>query len=211
MFKKPTVIITAIVILSLLIVSCASPTLTPAVTTEPEIPAHFTTYTSEGLFSISYPPDWVPATSIMEELSEQIKEWMKSVDPTVEVEETQLLFLAGVPIEEGYYPSISVGVTTRTAGYWTLDEIDEADSLWSRENIVGYRENSRIKTMVDGRESSILDSEDDEPSYGRWRYLSLTTVKGDFVWVVTCCSEYIDFNDWEGIFNSIIRSLRILN
>ena len=211
MINRLTVIVMAIVIFSLLITSCTSPVLTPSITTEPEIPAHFTTFTSEGLFSISYPPDWVPATSIMEELFEEAKEWMKSVDPTVEVEEIQVLFFAGVPFEEAYYPSVSIGVTTRSIGYWTLDEIDEAESLWSRENIAGYRENSKIKTVVDGRESSILDSEDDEPGYGRWRYLSLTTVKGDFVWIVTCCSEYIDFSDWEDSFDSIVRSLRILN
>jgi len=211
MIKRLTVIVMATMIFSLLIVSCTSPALTPAITTEPEIPAHFTTFTSEGLFSISYPPDWVPATSIMEEVFEQAKEWMKSVDPAVEVEEIQALFLAGVPFEEGYYPTVSIVVTTRSIGYWTLDEIDEAESLWSRENIVGYRENSKIKTVVDRRESSILDYEDDEPGYGKWRYLCLTTVKGDFVWVVTCCSEYLDFHDWEDSFNSIVRSFRILN
>ncbi|GAI46661.1 unnamed protein product, partial [marine sediment metagenome] len=60
MIKKLTVTLTMTTILLLLTVSCTPPTLTPTTTPEPEIPAHFTTYTSEGLFSISYPPDWVP-------------------------------------------------------------------------------------------------------------------------------------------------------
>ena len=40
---------------------------------EPEIPAHFSTHTDEmALFSISYPPDWEPALSVMEELEARI-------------------------------------------------------------------------------------------------------------------------------------------
>lgn len=211
MIKKLTATITTAMILSLLAISCAPPTLTPAIKPEPEIPAHFTTYASEGLFSISYPPDWVFVTSMMEEVGKEAKEYLKSLDPTVQTEEVAVVFMAGLPFEEAYYPWVNVVVAPRCAGYWTLDEVDESESLWAREYIVGYRENSMIKTVVDGRESSILDSEDNEPGYGRWRYLQLTTVKGDFVWVVSCGSEYKDFQDWEGSFNSIIRSIRILD
>ena len=211
MIKKLTGTITVALIISLLAVSCAPPTLTPAITPESEIPTHFTTYTSEGLFSISYPPDWVPATSIMEELFEEVKELMKSTDPEISLEDASVLFVAGVPFEEGYYPNVSIVVGPRSVGYWTLDEIDEAESMWAREYTEGYRENSMIKTVVDGRESSILDSEDNESGYGRWRYLQLTTVKGNFVWIVSCGCEYKDFQGWKDTFNSILRSIRILD
>ncbi len=211
MIKKLTVTIAMTIILSLLAVSCAAPTLTPATTPEPEIPAHFTTYTSEGLFSISYPPDWAPATSIMEEVFEEIKEVMKSTDPEVQLEGVKMLFMGGIPTEEGYYPTVNILVGPRSVGYWTLDEIDEAESLWAREHTEGYHENSYILTVVDGKESSILDSEDNEPGYGRWRYLQLTTIKDKFVWMVTCATESEDFKDYEDTFSNIVRSLRILD
>ena len=87
MIKKLILSLSIVTIVLLVTMSCASPTLTPTTTPEPEIPAHFTTYNSEGLFSISYPPDWVPATSIMEELWEETKELMKSTDPEVQLAE----------------------------------------------------------------------------------------------------------------------------
>lgn len=192
-----------------------APTLTPTPEaeqpSEPAIPANFTTYTHEGLFSISYPSDWQPATLIMEELLEETKVEMEAQYPGVPLENIGILFLAGKETWEGYYPAVNIVTDLRSAGYWTLDEVDEANSRWDRENTIGYKELSLYKVIVDGREASILDSEDNEPGYGRWRYIQLTTVKGDFVWLVTCSAEYEDFNDYEDTFNSIVRSLRILN
>ncbi len=211
MIKKLAVIVTMAMILSLLAVSCTTPTLTPVTTPEPEIPAHFSTYTSEGLFSISYPPGWVPATSIMEEALEAAKEWIQTVDPTVPVEEVQILFLGGIPIEEGYYPNVSIAISPRSIGYWTLDEIVEVENQWSREYLQRYHEYSQISTTVDGREAVILDSEDYDPYLGMWRFLQLFTVKDNFVWLVTCSIESEDFRGYEDTFYSIVRSLRILN
>ena len=72
MIRKFAIAYAITIIILILIVSCAAPKLIPAPTPEPEIPVSFTTYTSEGLFNISYPQDWVPATSMMEELFEQM-------------------------------------------------------------------------------------------------------------------------------------------
>ena len=211
MIKKLTVTIAMTIILSPLAVSCATPTLTPVITPEPEIPTHFTTYTSEGLSSISYPPDWVPATSIMEELWEEVKELMKSTDPEVQLEGVQLLFMGGIPTEEGYYPSVNIAIIPRSVGYWTLDEVVEAESQYARENSQRYREYSQVRTVVDGREAVIVDSEDYEPDWGTWRYLQLFMTKDKFVWVVTCSTESDDFNDYEDTFYNIVRSIRILD
>ena len=211
MIKKLTVAIAMTIILSLLAVSCTAPTLTPATTPELPIPANYSTYTSEGLFSISYPLDWVPATSIMEEVFEWAKESMKSTDPELQLEETKILFFGGIPIEEGYYPAVNIIIAPRSVAYWTLDEIVEVETLWAMENTPGYREHSQIRTVVDGREAVIIDSEDNDPDFGRWRYLQLYMVKEKFMWVVTVSSEYPDFRGSEDTFESIVRSLRILN
>ncbi len=211
MVKKLTVALTMIMILLLLPMSCASPTLTPTTTLEPEIPAHFTTYTSEGLFSISYSPDWVPATSIMEEMFEEVKELMKSTDPEVSLEGASVVFFGGVPTEEGYYPSVNILVAPRSTGYWTLDEIVEAECQYSREYSQKYREYSQVRAVVDGKEAVIIDSEDYDPNLGTCRYLQLFTVKDKFVWLVTCGAESEDFKDYEDTFYSIVRSIRILD
>jgi len=212
MIRKLIVTFAIAIIVLMLTVSCAPPTPTPTTTPEPEIPAHFTTYTHEGLFSISYPSDWQPAISIMEETFEAAKKELEATDPTVDLENIGILFFGGKETLEGYYyPTVSIATDLRSAGYWTLDEVDEANSRYDRENTPGYKEFSIYKVIVDGRDASILDSEDNEPGYGRWRYIQLTTVKGDFVWLVTCGSEYQDFNDYEDTFNSIVRSLRILD
>ena len=210
MNKKLILSPSIVTIVLLVTMSCASPTLTPTTTLEPPIPPHFTTYTSEGLFSISYPPDWVPATSIMEELFEEVKEWMKTIDPEVAVEDMRVLFLGGIPAEEGYYPGVNILVIPRSVGYWELDELVEAECQYSMEHTQGYREYSRVRTVVDGRQAVIIDSEDcDPPEIGRWRHLQLFMTKDKFAWCVTCSAELEDFEDYEDTFNSIVSSLRI--
>ncbi len=210
MIKKLTVVLTVIMILLLLTVSCTPPILTPTTTPEPPIPPHFTTYSSEGLFSISYPPDWVPAMALMEELWEATKELMKSKDPEVSLEGASFLFFGGIPIEGGYNPNVNIGVAPRSIGYWTLDEIVEADCQYSREHTQGYREYSQVRTVVDGREAVIIDSEDYDPDSGTLRYLQLYTVKDKFLWLVTCTTESEQFKDYQDTFYSIVRSIRIL-
>jgi len=209
-----TVCAPAIIVLSVIVfmVGCQpQPTPTPEQVPEPQIPANFTTYTEEGFFSISYPSDWQPATLEMEEIWEETKAKMKAEDPAVTLEQTAMLFFAGKKTSEGYYPFLNILTDVRSFGYWTLDEISEANRQYERETTKGYKELSVIKTTVDGRDVIILDSEDNEPDYGRWRYIQMYTVKGDFVWLVTCGCEYQDFSDYEETFHSIARSFKILN
>ncbi len=213
--KKIILIISLILIV--LINGCNS-TLTPTTTPkpilirtlEPKIPSHYSTYISEGFFSISYPQDWEPVTSIMEELFEESKEWVQSLDPEVTLEEAQALFFGGLPIDEGYHPNVNIVVVPRSADYWELDEIVEMESQFSREHTQKYHEFSRVKTTVDGRESVIIDSEDYDPDFGTFRYLHLYTIKDKVVWLVTCTVESEDFKNYEETCYSVVRSLRIL-
>ena len=201
-----------ILLLVIMVVSCQQkPTPVPAPVTEPAIPTNFTTYTSEGFFSISYPQDWAPATSVMEEIEKEAKELMKSIDPEVEIEDVKLIFMGGKTTEEGWYPFFNITLVPRGVGYYTLDEICEAEDLWARENMQEYRVYSQVRTMVDGREADITCDEDYTPEDGLWSYTSLTTVKDDFVWFVICGSESEDYNEYEDIFDNIVRSLRMLN
>ncbi len=147
----------------------------------------------------------------MGELFEETKEWIKNLDPEVLLEGQRMLFLAGIPTEEGYYPGVNVIVTPRSVGFWTLDEIVETDSAWCRENLQKYREYSLLNTTIDGREAAISDWEDYDPDYGTWRYITTYLVKDKFMWSVTCAAESEDFKDYEDTFSDIVRSIRILN
>jgi len=201
-----------------LLVGCLGPSAlvpaappTPAPYEEPEIPSNFTTYTEEGLFSISYPSDWQPATSIMGEIFEETKQMMEASVPLVSLEGINILFMAGSESLDGYYPAVTVLTEKREAGYWTLDEVYEANSRYDKAVTPGYKELSITKTVIDAREAIIAFTEDNEPGYGRWRYLNTFTVKDDFVWLVGCSCEHQDFRDYEETFESVVRSLRILN
>ena len=75
----------------------------------------------------------------MEELWEETKMEFEAVDPEAGGEYASLLFLCGKETWEGYYPNLSVGTDLRFPGYWTLDEIVEANNRWDRENTPGYK------------------------------------------------------------------------
>lgn len=213
MTRKLIIIVTALMILLPLTLSCATPELEPTTTAEPPIPDYYSTYTSEGLFSISYPSDWVPAMSVLEEASEAAIELVESTDPSIDlswISALEFLFMAGVPDEYGYYPSVNIVVVPRSVGYWTLDEILEADSLVCREYLQQYHENYLVKTVIDSKEAAIVDSQNYEPVWGTWRYLQSYVIDGEFVWLVTCACELEDFTYYEDDFDNVVRSLRIL-
>jgi len=172
--------------LFLLILSCTAPEVEPALTSEPPIPVNYSTYVSEGLFSISYPPYWTPATSIMEEVWKEAEEWLRGVDPELSTEGQIILFLAGIPTGEGYYPNVNVMIILRSTCFWAFSEIVEADHLWCIENLIEYKEYSQTKINIDGREAVVSDWSDYDPDFGIWRYITSYQVKDKFVWVVTC-------------------------
>jgi len=195
----------------LVVGACSSSDDVTVSTEQHAIPSNYETYTQEGLFSISYPPDWTVDLEIMEELMEAAKSMVEASGPSMGIEDIGMLFFCGEETWEGYYPSVSILIDLRSEDYWTLDEVDEANSLYDKLYTPGYKELSLKKEMVDGRVASILDCEDNDPNWGKWRYIQLTTVEGDYVWLVTCACEYGDFAEWEDTFYNIVRSLKILN
>lgn len=100
--KKIAGIIVACVIAIIVIIVIAT---RPPTSTEPEpaIPAHYTTYTDElGRFSISYPPEWEPASELLQELIQEIEQ--------SEMEGVSFPYMAGLPFLEGYNPNVLIGV-----------------------------------------------------------------------------------------------------
>ena len=191
---------------TIVLLGCGQETLT-----EPEIPVHFSTYTDENaLFSISYPPDWEPALSIMEEVMEYAKDAIRSIEEDLPVEKSSLIFIAGLPIETGYMPNVNIVLGPLPLVVSTNDEFVEAQIRGIKSLVEDYHEFSRIKTTVDGREATILECEGSYPELRKGHFLQMFIVQGKNGWVVTCTPPSGEFNKWEEDFNSIVRSLPIL-
>lgn len=178
---------------------------------EPEIPAHFTTYTDEaGLFSISYPPDWEPALSLIEGLEQATKDLIESIESDLPLERASAIFCAGLPTETGYMPNVNIVVESLPGILWTLDNVVEAGIRGIKEIVQEYHEFSRVKTTVGGREATIVDSEGTIPGLPKQHSLQLIMLVGKTAWFVTCTPPTGEFSKWEDDFDAIVRSLRIL-
>jgi len=195
-----------IIVLTIALPGCAEQEATP----EYEIPAHFTTYTEEGLFSISYPADWETALFLIEGLEQNVKEIITSIEADAPVEKTSTIFFAGLPIETGYQPNVNIGVESLPGIIWTHDNLVEAEIRGLQMIIPDIREFSRVKTTVDGRTVTIMEYEGTYPKLGKFHWLVMFTLVGKTAWIVTCTASPGEFNEWEEDFNAIVRSLRIL-
>ena len=114
---------------------------------------------------------------------------MMAEDPLSGLEHASILFAAGLETVDGWYPTVNIVIDRTSFGYQTVDEVDEACRRYEQKNTPGFKELSVLKTTVDGREASIIISEDNEPDFGPWRYVGMTTVYGDNVWIATCGCE----------------------
>jgi len=174
---------------------------------ETPIPESFSTYTGEGFFSISYPPDWVPNMSIIEELEEEMKLYAKSLDLESQVSEMQLVFIGGKETEDWYYPLVVVQIQPRSS--WPLSVMVEAESQWAEENIEQYVEYSRVSTTIGGREAIIQTYQGYNVDYILSSYTISYVVGDEFIWSVICVCDSQAFDAYRDTFDNIVRSLRV--
>ncbi len=178
---------------------------------ELEIPAHFTTYTDEaGLFSISYPPEWEAALSLIEDLEQATKDLITSIESDAPVEQASFIFLAGLPTEIGYEPSVNIVVESLSGIILTHDNVVEAEIRGIKSLVQDYHEFSRVKTVVGGSEATIIDWEGTFPGLGKVHNLQMITLVKKTTWIVTCTPPAGEFSKWEDDFHALVRSLRIL-
>ncbi len=187
----------------------------PSPTPDPVIPSHFTTYTDESsLFSISYPPDWEPALSALGELEEAVSDIIRGIESDAAVEELRYLFLAGLPDEDGLNPNMLILVEPMPIGTGTIDSVVEAEVRGIKGIVQDYREFSRTKTSVGGREAAILDVQALWPGVGGTqtltRALQMYTIQGKNVWGLACTTDPWLFDSYEDTFRDILDSFRIL-
>ncbi|MFC1905103.1 hypothetical protein ACFLXT_05040 [Chloroflexota bacterium] len=187
---------------------------TPASVSEPAIPAHFTTFTDKaGYFSISYPPDWELALSKIEVLTQDVEDYLKSIESKGSSVGGNTVFFAGIPYETGHNPNVTVIVTPSVEGKWKLGDVVEAIVKQGyMKDAEEYHEFSRTWVTVDGREAIIVDLEAEYPHFTvRLHVLQMFLRADKLIWVVTCgVLSPKDFNDFETDLHAIVRSLRIL-
>ncbi|MHA2314939.1 MAG: PsbP-related protein [Candidatus Hermodarchaeia archaeon] len=178
---------------------------------EPEIPAHFTTYTDElSLFSISYPPEWEPALELIEGLEQAVKDIISSIESDVPLEELSVIFLAGLPTEIGYNPNVNIVVEPLSEPGVTHDEVVAGVIEGNKAVVSDYHEFSRVKTTVDNREATIIEYQGTYPELGTVRYVQMVCLVSKTAWGVACAALPDEYSEWEDDFDAIVRSLRIL-
>ena len=178
---------------------------------EPEIPAHYTTYTDElSLFSISYPPEWEPALEHMEEFEQASKDIISSITSDIPLIEASLLFFAGLPTMEGFNPSVNIVVQPVPEGTWTHDELVTAGIEGTKDVYPDYHEFSRVKTTVGNRTATIIEWQGTLPGSDTGRFVQMCLTVSETYWLVTCGAFPDEYSEWEDDFDAIVRSLRIL-
>jgi len=202
------ILLLILVIGVLLLGACGAP-LAPV--SEPEIPAHYTTYTDEaGLFSISYPPEWKTALSLIPDAEAAVQDIIASIDSDLPVENASVIFWAGLTIEGRFLPNVNIVVEPVPSGISTHDQFVEVSITTAQQILEDYHEFSRVKTTVDGREATIIDFEVIFPQLGEGHCLQMFVLVGNTGWTVTCTPPSGEFSQWEEDFQTIVRSLRIL-
>lgn len=178
---------------------------------EPEIPANYTTFTDEqGLFSISYPPDWEPALSLLQETEQYAKDIIASMNSDIPVNQWYLVFTAGIAFDLGYEPSLNIGIEPMPALVITHNQMVEAEITGIKQTLSDYHEFSRTKTTVGGREATIIEWEATYPQIGKNHILQMLMLVGRNAWVVSCIPPQGEYDRWDQDFQAIVRSLRIL-
>jgi len=178
---------------------------------EPEIPAHFTTYTDElSLFSISYPPEWEPIPGVIEEAEQAVKDIISSIASDLPVGNSSMLFMAGLPTMEGFMPNVNIVVEPLAETMWTHDEMVTAAIEGVKAVLSDYHEFSRVKTTIDNKTATIIEFQGNYAGFGTYRFVHMYLLVSKTVWGVGCTTLPDEYSKWEDDFDAIVRSLRIL-
>jgi hypothetical protein len=122
-----------------------------------------------------------------------------------------LIFSAGRVTATDYEPNVYIITGPLPPNISTFDSMLEWGSREISRMVPDYREFSRVKTNVDGREAAILDWEGTDNSSGpKEHFLDMYLIVNKTCWLITCSAHTDDFALWENDFNTIVRSIKIL-
>ena len=209
----------ALLLIALLaLVSCGGkngiPTPTPTATAANEnftIPANFTTYSDEdGLFNISYPKDWEVNLAILSKMGTIIGELATRQD--MSLENASLIFMAGVPTGLGYDPSVNIVVQPLllSSKNISIETVADSEAAGFRKVADSYNEISRTFTVIDGRDTAIVEYKAKSKGLPDVHAIVMFTIIGRTLWSVTCGTiTETNFSKYEDDFQAIVHSLEV--
>jgi hypothetical protein len=179
---------------------------------EPEIltiPETFSKYENTGLFSISYPPDWSPNTSVISEAEKEMKSYLDDIGMGKQANEVRLVFFGGKNLDSQDFTFVTIACEPQKL--WPIETLVENTNKWLKENLDQYVEHSRIKTTIDGKKAVIQTYDLKDQRYGLVGYKIGYVVGEKLFWTVSCACDAQYLNSNSDTFDQIIRSLRIVN
>ena len=179
------------------------------------IPNNFTTYTHEGLFSISYPKEWEPVLSIIESMKQKTNEYLKSIGGTVIPDEIQIVFLGGIPFANDVYnPNINVAIAPvgkQKIDLEVLEKFAEMMIQIYKEETKDFKKIAQKAEVIDGKQAILLECEALYPNLSSFHVLQTVLYDGEFMWIITTgVVPPIRFSTFKDDIYAISRSLRIL-
>jgi hypothetical protein len=179
----------------------------PSVSETLIIPEYFSTYASEGFFSISYPPDWSPEMSKIDEIEKEAKKYLNNISISSKVDQYQLVFIGGFFSGDDNFKYLSISVEPKNL--LPVETLVESTHQWCVENVKDYSELSRVKTTIGGKSAVIQIYRGRDVDDYLTGFTSAIVVGDKFLWTVICLcdSEKLDSN--LDTFDEVIRSLRV--
>ncbi len=179
------------------------------------IPNNFTTYTHEGLFSISYPKEWEPALSIIENMRKEVNEYIKSIGGTGFSNDAQIVFFGGhASIDGAYNPNVSVTiipVNVQEIDLKILEELAERMIQGYTKQAEEFKKIFQKTEFINGKQAILLEYEIRYPNLGALHILQTILYNGEFVWSITCgVIPPLRFSTYKDDIYAIPRSLKIL-
>jgi hypothetical protein len=179
---------------------------------EPQIPDDYLSYTNmDETYSISYPQGWQLLLHFLDTMEQDVEGSINNINEGNPVEKTTVIFLAGLPTETGYSPSLSIAVEPNKYDLSDMDDVCESEIMGVKKVVQEFNEISREKTVIDGKDAIILRSVQTMPDAGAMFIMNIFVVVDKNIWTVGCISSSNEeYSKWEDDFNNIVRSLRIL-
>ena len=187
----------------------SQPTTQTTTTTEIQPPADYTTYTSQGLFSISYPSDWKLLNYTLEDLEVMVQDLLTSIDSGLPLNQVSYIFAAGLPTDLGWEPSTNIVVESLPFPVSSLDEAVDAEIAGIRSFVDVYMEIYRTNMFIGGIEATIIYWEG-IMGMDNLSKLQMYMLLDDIVWIVTCTPPPGEYGQWEEEFSNIVFSFRYL-
>ena len=192
-------------------VGCSRPSATTP-TQAFQIPDNFTTYTDENsLYSISYPNQWEPMSeSDLAAVYSQVKDAINDIKSGLPIEKASMLFLAGLRISTGYYPSINIIVEPASTLVANTNMALQAEINGLKQLDPNYQEVSRTKLKINGKDAIIFEYKAHfSSSTPLMHNVVIVCLSGRTIWTMTCSASDADFSTYSSNFNNIARSLKI--